>query len=329
MIKLWETLAEQGVGNLLRPWQVRREGKAQVDVRRYELLALAEAEREAEEVRSGRRKLSDGKYAISLTAALPKDESPTADTRPEKPPLQIAAASAVADSLRKEVNVAKAVIHAEDDLKNDESAPSTKKIEPDWLYRWRDYAGDVSTNELQAIWGRILAGELKDPGSYSYRLLEFVRNLSKEEAQTIEKISTLTFVDFIAREPKEALEAERISFSFLLELQELGVVTGVDSLGLQRTINSTVKDKFTCALLCHRKGLLIEHADPAKKLAIAAYVVTNLGQQVMALGKFVPNETYIRAVGQHIKKSGFDVSLIDYVPIGNGMVKYFNKQEIK
>ena len=44
VIRLWETLVERGIGGLLRPWQIRREGMARLDVRRQEVLMLAAAE---------------------------------------------------------------------------------------------------------------------------------------------------------------------------------------------------------------------------------------------------------------------------------------------
>src|SRR5262245_16576131 len=34
------------------PWQIRREGRAQIDIRRTEVVALAQAERDAEDIRS-------------------------------------------------------------------------------------------------------------------------------------------------------------------------------------------------------------------------------------------------------------------------------------
>ena len=32
VIRLWETVTEKGIGSWLRPWQNRREGRAQIDV---------------------------------------------------------------------------------------------------------------------------------------------------------------------------------------------------------------------------------------------------------------------------------------------------------
>ncbi len=326
LIKLWESLADKGVGSLLKPWQIRREGRANVDLRRYELLSLADAEREAEEIRSGRRKFEDAKYVLSLTEGTSKGDAAT--PRDEVPLLEVASRVAVADAIRKEVNVAKAVLHAEDELREDTASPPEQKLDEDWLYRWRDYAGSVSSEELQAIWGRILAGEIKSPGQYSYRLLDFVRNLTKAEASLIERIASFVLNDFVVRENDETLKASGVTFDVLLQLQDLGILSGVESIGLSKTCNSNDKERFIKVLLCHGRGLLIQHDDPSKKLILGAYIMTNLGKQVIRLGKFVPNENYLTSIGRKILESGFKVSLIDYVDLGNSMIRYSNEIEI-
>jgi len=57
VIKLWETLAEKGIGSLLSPWQAGREGRARNEVRRHEILMLAQAEMDAADIRSGKKRL--------------------------------------------------------------------------------------------------------------------------------------------------------------------------------------------------------------------------------------------------------------------------------
>ena len=39
IIKLWESIADKGIGSLLKPWQIRREGRASIDLKSG-LLAL-------------------------------------------------------------------------------------------------------------------------------------------------------------------------------------------------------------------------------------------------------------------------------------------------
>lgn len=141
---------------------------------------------------------------LSLTEDVAQTK-PNAE-RIEVPLLELANRAAVADAVRKEVNVAKAVLRAEEELRDDQSIPADGKPADDWLYRWRDYAGSVSSDELQAIWGRILAGEIKSPGLYSYRLLDFVRNLTKDEAALIEKVVPFVLGDVICRDHDAILE---------------------------------------------------------------------------------------------------------------------------
>jgi hypothetical protein len=325
LIKLWESLADKGVGTLLKPWQIRREGRANVDLRRYELLALADAEREAEEIRSGRRNLEKAKYVLSLTEESSDSPEPAEE---DVPLLELASRVAVADAMRKEVNVAKAVLHAEDELREDSAPPPDEKPDDDWLYRWRDYAGSVSSDELQAIWGRILAGEFKSPGQYSYRLLEFVRNLTKDEAALIEKIASFVLLDFIVRDQDKILQDAGVTFDVLLQLQDLGILSGVEALGLSKQFGSNDKARYIKVLLCHGHGLLIEQADPSKTFELGAYVVTNLGKQVIQLGKFNANKEYLSAVGKKIQTSDFKVSLIDYIDLGGGKIRYSNSVEL-
>ena len=73
VIKLWETLAEKGVGSLLSPWQTIREGKARNNLRREELLMLAQAEVDTADIRAGRKRLEmDGGLRL-LTNEQPTD----------------------------------------------------------------------------------------------------------------------------------------------------------------------------------------------------------------------------------------------------------------
>ena len=57
-IRLWETIAEKGIGGLLAPWQTRRTGRAQIDLQHEERLALAQAEIDIKEIRSGRKRFT-------------------------------------------------------------------------------------------------------------------------------------------------------------------------------------------------------------------------------------------------------------------------------
>lgn len=327
VIKLWETLTDKGIGNLLKPWQIRREGRASTDVRREELLALAQAERDVAAIRSGEKLLlPTGELVDRLAHPAPEVHAVAPEVRPFALPYVAVTAeqNARVEAVRQEVSVAKAVLHAEHELKGDAAVPPERKPDDDWLLRWRECAAGVSSEELQLIWGKVLAGEVKAPGRFSLRTLEFLRNLSQAEAQAIERISPFVVASFVFRDDDPLLESEGIKFADLLALQELGVLAGVDGLGLQVTISSDIATSFRRALTSHGAVLLVTAADAEKTIKLKACKVTTIGGQVLRLGHFSPNAKMLESIAATIKEQGFEVQLGSYIQIGEGQLQAFN-----
>ena len=207
LIRLWETAA------VLRPWQIRREGRALADVRREDALSLAQTERDAEDIRSGHKSFDASYQLVEL-------HEPAS-------PLAIMHRNRIAQEVRSEVNVSKALLRAEAELENDPQTPPDRTVDEDWLFRWRDAAGTVSSEELQTLWGRALAGEIKSPGSFSLRTLEFLKNISHEEALKIAKSAPFVINNSFILRNEKLLDSEGIPFRFLLDLQNLVPRTNV------------------------------------------------------------------------------------------------------
>ncbi|MGL5039614.1 MAG: DUF2806 domain-containing protein [Aeromonas sp.] len=326
VIRLWDTLSEKGVGSLLRPWQMKREGMAQLEVRRAELLALAQAERDAESIRNGHKQLSDFSTDLKFATASCTQQEKRTRSEPiiDLPAIiEVATRQTIDDSVRRQVNIAHAICHAEEALIDDPQDPPSKNIDDDWLFRWRDYAGDVSNDTMQTLWGRILAGEVKSPGSFSMRTLDFLRNLSQEEAKSIEHLMQFAITEFIWRD--DSLE---VSFSMLMHFQDLGVISGVEALGLTNTWKSNNQSSFVKALTSHGKAIIIKHDDPQKKLELPVYLLTTTGKQLLRLGSFSPNIAYLEQVGAAIQKEGFSVFLSDITENIDGMIRVANERPI-
>jgi len=49
-----------------------------------------------------------------------------------------------------------------------------KDISNDWLTNFFDKCRNISEEEMQALWARVLAGEANKPGSYSKRTVNFL-----------------------------------------------------------------------------------------------------------------------------------------------------------
>src|SRR3990167_118121 len=317
VLKLWETLAEKGVGTALQPWHEKRLGIARNQVRRDEILMLAEAEKLAAEIKAGRASYCNSGDIKYLTQ---QNYDPLGSGRVE-PTLGALGLPArameveSAEAIRKEVNTSKAIIVAENILANETQTPSEEAVDDDWLFSWRDYAGKVSSTELQDLWGRVLAGEVKTPGSYSLRTLEFLKNISKEEAELISKVAQFVVQGQIYRNKESFLEAASLQFSTLLFLQEIGILAGVEAVGLQTTWSSSVQNKYQRAFISDKKVILLEHDDADKEAVSEIYMITSVGKQILALASFGSNDEYLMSIAKGYAAQGYKVKIGDWIQL--------------
>ena len=70
-----------------------------------------------------------------------------------------------------------------------------EEIDDDWLYTFRDSVKNISSEELQAIWAKLLANEIQSPSSYSLRTLNTLKNMSSSEAEKFKQFVKLTVED--------------------------------------------------------------------------------------------------------------------------------------
>lgn len=56
----------------------------------------------------------------------------------------------------------------------------------DWFLRFFESAGNISAENMQLLWAKVLNGEIANHGSFSFRALEILRNMNSEEARIFE-----------------------------------------------------------------------------------------------------------------------------------------------
>ncbi|NML43699.1 DUF2806 domain-containing protein [Ramlibacter sp. G-1-2-2] len=330
VIRLWETLAEKGIGSLLTPWQTLREGRARIEVRRQELLMLAQAERDAADLRAGRKQLSpDGTQALAAPASVLQDACFRIEPVLDFGSVANAGATIAAlESARGEINRSKAVLFAEEELVRDPQEPAERKVDEDWLHSWQENAGRVSAEDLQRLWGSVLAGEVKCPGKYSLRTLDFLRTISKEEADLFSTLARYVISGRVMKGPSAYLEARGIDVSLLLRMQNLGLLSGVESIGLSTIFKTSIEGRFRTVFVSHNKALIAEHEEAAKRLELEVYLLTDVGKQVLDLGKFAADIEYLQLVGRSIAQQGFTVRLADWIPVSEVEGRFVNPQPI-
>lgn len=94
------------------------------------------------------------------------------------------------EQYNKQVNLENIFVKTKDLLEGEEV--SNDPVEKDWANRFMGIAQDVSREYLQDLLAKILAGEIKQPNSFSYRTLETLKNLTKQELELFKKLAILS-----------------------------------------------------------------------------------------------------------------------------------------
>lgn len=190
-------------------------------------------------------------------------------------------------------NVEEIVSKAKQQFAPDEQV-SEEPVEKDWMNRFLNIAEEISDEEMQDIWGRVLAGEIKKPKSYSLRTLEVLRNISKEEAQLLTKASNyLLEPDYLCTEDFSLPLYEQII------LDDIGVVCG-ESLTVTYTINENGK----VTVLLNYQNVLDIYGNNGIKIKIKIKKLTKAGKEIMALIQEHDYSNYYKNLSKKIKSFG-------------------------
>jgi hypothetical protein len=295
LIKIWETVADHGIGGLLNPWQIKRVGRAHMAVRREEIQMLAQAHRDAVEISAGRKMLNEsGRVIDRKPTELPS--VPAGTTLPAPLLLQRLRHEQDRRGLERAINIRETIAMAENEASSiaDESV-SEKPVDPDWFTRWRANAEEIQDDEMRRLWARILTGEAQKPGRFSLHTLDFMRRLSKQDAAIITKVAPfVSGRDLFCKHQalEDLLASRRLGVAERMELQYLGVMSGVDGL-LRKEWSIDREDS-----LRFRNKALVVCSSNAKTVTLGLNGITTVE---------AADNDFVLAVGQVILEQGFEV----------------------
>lgn len=63
-----------------------------------------------------------------------------------------------------------------------------RNVDPEWADKHREHAEKAYDEETQQLWGRVLAGEINAPGSFSKRSMSILADMEQEDARAFEKL---------------------------------------------------------------------------------------------------------------------------------------------
>lgn len=185
---------------------------------------------------------------------------------------------------------------------------SNEPVNEDWVNRFFNIVEDISDENLQDIWARVLSGEVKHPSSYSLRTLELLRNITKEEAELFVKASSFYIEkDFIC------VEKFALSLHETLLLGEIGLINNEEL-----TKTWTVEPNSKLIIILDHEYLMILHNDKDKKINCSTSIkkISKAGIELLSLIEKTNRSGFYKNISNHFKSKGinrvFKHKILDY-----------------
>jgi hypothetical protein len=200
------------------------------------------------------------------------------------------------ESILKQENREKIVELACEELKNDKSnVDANMDIGPEWLNHFARFAENVSSDDLRSLWSKILAGEIKRPGTISIRALQQISIMSRDDAALIHTTLSFAVGAFIFRDGY----TEEKSLGEAMACEHLGILSGVEGL---LSMKPKLKADNPIHFISGRLGISLT---PEKDVTISipAYPLSAFGRELLTIaGELAPQEPYMRNFAAFLKK---------------------------
>lgn len=201
--------------------------------------------------------------------------------------------------VRKQENIEQILSITAEELK-DEPEVSNRPVDEDWLNRYINFAGDITNKEIQFIWGKVLAGEIKRPETFSLRTLELIRNLNIDEARLIEKIGSFAFSMYgqsaVFHGNREALTNYGISFKQISLLIEIGILQA----GFGTIFRLHPYPGHRTPIFYGNYYMIVEKLENAMETQLPVHIFTTAGNQILSLVKRETNFKYLHEIAAHM-----------------------------
>jgi hypothetical protein len=313
-------VAAEGVGAISRPFLI----KANANAKAFEIHTIAQAISDSQKL-LGTMKYEEGNVIIE---SAPKQEILPA---PENHIEQRIIMRVAYQQAKKQSNIEQVVQHAAEELKSEQEV-TQEKPDSDWITRFFNISEDVSTDHMQILWGKILAGEIKRPGSYSLRTLELLKNMNQQEAELFVRAGKIAFATpdkvFIPNpdDGKYLVEKFGLSFTDLLALREIGLLV-INDLEFQLTPTS---ENSQTVFMSGKTCIAVNRAKDTPQQSLACIVFTEIGKQLFQLieQSSLADPEYIKRFAGFWRREGVEIKAGNIVEQKGNYIRYANLQEV-
>lgn len=325
--KLVEVVSN-AVGKISKPYFDRKD----VDTRAYEIEKLAEAR--AKGIKSIATAVKEN---YDLTGGISYNDEQIAINSPKEIISETKQEIVIAPSIderttdrvdyqesKKQLNIENVTAFAAEELKN-EPPISDEPVDEDWSTRFFKIVEEISNEEMQALWGRILAGEVKQPKSYSLRTLELIRNLSKSEADTFMKVAKYSIKSGNGHYLFKGNDDDKLSRDYQIYYRDIALLIEIGLLQPGDFVNHQfVKQEIDTQRILTAGNVImfVKIKAETPTVMMPVNVFSSTGNELLKLVKATPPFEYLEYFANSIKNENVDVKYAHILAWENDNVRH-------
>jgi len=178
----------------------------------------------------------------------------------------------------------------------------------DWMAEFVDMCKNANDSKMRELWGRVLAGEIQNPGSFSIRSLFTLKTLLASEAEQFRIVGNLVFQgEFVYRGPdNEAASPFGVTYSSFLTLASCGLVAPDTNAGWK-----IGKPSDENVLITYEPYLLLfKRFGSPHPMELSAWPLTAVGKELARLIEIRHNWDYVKRLAADQKVLGWRLDLV-------------------
>ena len=298
LTKLIEVVSS-AIGTLYKPKNIR----AIADARGYEVKVLARAESEAGI--ETRRLYAD---ALEDRISVLARQNPMLAERARHRLLM--------REIEGQLNVEEVVEHAALALP---AAVSSEPIAIAWRRKFFQEAENVCEADMQALWGKVLAGEIAQPGAFGLRTLETLKQVSRSEAELYRQACGVAmesgWIAMLGDDINTTLKPFGISFDNILALRDAGLLLHGNGIHQGFPMPEGVDRPELHREVLTNNGVFIELSGAhLSQSQFPCLLFTKAGRELQRLISVEPNEEYLSAFGTAVRQRGLVAKRGQFIP---------------
>ena len=324
--------AASGVGSIagpmLAPWKAGREAKAR--------LRTAEGEAEAQQILAEGRATSMQIIAAAQEEARSKLISPQAALQGEVTIGELVTQRVQFQEEKRQANIGSVVAQAAQELGDREV--QDHEVDHDWTARFFNDVQDVSSEEMQRLWAKILAGEVERPGSTSFRTMSILRGLDRGTAALFRTLCSARMTPQIGlgeggvvragnefvlsldgRAAENSLKEYGLSYPALNRLNEHGLIVPEYDSELWHVVTDAGLDKsprwISMAHGFHGRSWVlvpIDEQQGEQTIMLRVILLTNSATELARVVDIEALPQYQQAVADFFEQKGFRMLEVDF-----------------